>query len=233
MNRRGFLASSATLAATSGIAGAPEVPGGTHRVERRAEFDERRFAEIVGRPAAIRQLYEAVAFAPAVLGSIKNSFNGLQFGFGFPPGQIAIALAGHGPSSAYAYGDRIWGTYRIGEFLKIDDAAGRPMTSNAFVAPHAPFDVAANPDDDAGMYQDASIGMLQRRGLIVLTCHTAVEEQSRAIVEKGFAPAGASAGDVAADILTHLIPGAVVVPSMVATIAVLQSRYHYTYLTPF
>ena len=35
--------------------------------------------------------------------------------------------------------------------------------------------------------------------------------------------------DVADDILTHLIPGAVVVPSMVATVAVLQAKYHYTY----
>ncbi len=32
-----------------------------------------------------------------------------------------------------------------------------------------------------------------------------------------------TATDVAGDILTHLIPGALVVPSMVATIAVLQS----------
>ena len=35
-----------------------------------------------------------------------------------------------------------------------------------------------------------SIEMLQRRGLIVLTCHTAVEEQARSLVSKGYAPAG-------------------------------------------
>jgi hypothetical protein len=40
-----------------------------------------------------------------------------------------------------------------------------------------------------------------------------------------------SAAEVADDILTHLIPGAVVVPSMVATVAVLQATYGYTYLT--
>jgi intracellular sulfur oxidation DsrE/DsrF family protein len=81
------------------------------------------------------------------------------------------------------------------------------------------------------MYQDASIEMLQRRGLIVLTCHTAVEEQARAIVSRGFAPASMTAAEVAGDILTHLVPGAVVVPSMVAAIAVLQATYRYTYLT--
>ena len=73
---------------------------------------------------------------------------------------------------------------------------------------------------------------LQKRGLIVLTCHTAVEEQARALVKNGFAPAGTSASAVADDILTHLIPGAIVVPSMVATLAVLQATYHYTYISP-
>ncbi len=34
--------------------------------------------------------------------------------------------------------------------------------------------------------------MLQHRGLVVLTCHTAVEEQARALVKGGYAPAGAT-----------------------------------------
>lgn len=232
MNRKGFLASSASVAAASPALAQAAIPGGTHPVERRGDFDEQHFTAIVGRPAEIRQVYEAVTFTPGILRSIKNSFNGLQFGFGYQPDRIAVALAGHGASSAYGYSDRIWRTYRLGEFLKIADAAGTPMVSNAFFPRLAPFDPNANPDDDRGMYQDTSIEMLQRRGLIVLTCHTAVEEQAQALVQRGFAPSGRSASDVAADILSHLIPGAVVVPSMVATIAVLQATYRYTYLTP-
>ena len=38
-------------------------------------------------------------------------------------------------------------------------------------------------------------------------------------------------GAEAIDLLSHLVPGSVVVPSMVATIAVLQERYRYAYLT--
>jgi intracellular sulfur oxidation DsrE/DsrF family protein len=38
--------------------------------------------------------------------------------------------------------------------------------------------------------------------------------------------------EVANDILTHLIPGTHVVPSMVATVAVLQQKYHYSYIAP-
>ena len=233
LNRRRFFAGSLTMAAATGAASAQGgIPGGTHQVERIVDFDASGFAAIVGRPAQIRQLYEAFSFQPAVLKSIKNSFNGLQFGFGYPAGSASIVLAGHGASAAYGYSDFVWQRYHIGEFLKIDDAAGRPILRNIYLRARARYDVAADPDDDAGMYQDASIEMLQRRGLVMLTCHTAVEEQAHALVRDGFAPSAMTAQDVANDILTHLIAGSVVVPSMVATIAVLQARYRYSYLTP-
>lgn len=185
----------------------------------------------MGRAAGVRQVYEATIFDPAVLGSIKNSFNGLQFGFAYAPERIAIVLAGHGPSSIYAYTDYLWTKYRIGEFFAVKDSSGNAMTKNAFLSPRAPLDSSADPDDERGLYQDASLETLMRRGLIVLTCHTAVEEQAGALVRKGFAPPEMSAEDVAADILTHLIPGAIVVPSMVATIAVLQTTFRYSYLS--
>jgi hypothetical protein len=232
LNRLGFLATSASLAAAPSLAQAQTVPGGTHRVERRADFDERAFDAAVGRGAQIRQLYEALAVVPGVFGSISNSFNGLQFGFGYPAGAISIVLAGHGQSAVYGYSDYLWQKYRIGQFFKLTDEKGTPISSNVYLPSHAPFDPAADPDDPSTMYHDTSIQMLQRRGLIVLTCHTAVEEQARTLVQKGFAPSGMSGGDVADDILTHLIPGAMVVPSMVATIAVLQNKYGYAYLTP-
>ncbi|MEO6834655.1 MAG: hypothetical protein ABI231_01935 [Candidatus Tumulicola sp.] len=232
MNRTAFLTASATLVAASrGAVAAAGVPGGTHRVERRADFDADAFAKAVGRDAQIRQLWEAVAFKPTTWNNVKNSMNGLQFGFGYPAGSVAMVFAAHGPSASYGYADHVWKNYRIGEYFDLKDGAGAPVTSNVYLARRAAIDPDADPDDDAGMYQDTSIEMLQQRGLIYLTCHTAVEEQARGIVKKGLAPAGMTASDVADDILTHLIPGARVVPSMVATVAVLQATYRYTYIT--
>lgn len=231
MNRSAFLAAGGALAAAAGsVARAEPVPGGTHLVERTSDFDRAAFDAAVGRSAQIRQLWEAVAFKPAIWNNVKNSMNGLQFGFGYPAGSFVLAFAAHGPSSAYGYDEVVWQKYRIAEYLDLRDAAGAPAATNAYVARRAPLDPTSDPDDLAGMYQDTSIEMLQHRGLIYLACHTAIEEQARGIVKKGFAPAGATAGDVAADILTHLIPGAVVVPSMVATVAVLQATYRYTYI---
>lgn len=229
MNRTGFLAASASLAATA-PALAQTVPGGSHVVERKADFDAAGFAKLVGRPAKIRQVFEQIAFKPGVFANIKNAMNGLQFGYGYKPAEFAIAFGGHGPSAAYGYSDYLWEKYKLGDYYPLKDAAGATITSNVFLKAKSVFDTSAEPDDDKGMYQDTSIEMLQKRGLTMLTCHTAVEEQAKGIVKAGNAPAGMTQKDVADDILTHLIPGAVVVPSMVATMAVLQGEYRYSYV---
>ncbi|GAC1523322.1 MAG: hypothetical protein NVS2B3_19040 [Vulcanimicrobiaceae bacterium] len=236
MKRVTFIGSSAlgatSIALAPAIVGAaPEaVPGGTNLVERRANFDMANFDRIFGRPAQYRMLWQSIAYMPAFLNNVKNSINGLPFGFATDPSQIVTAIAGHGPSSAYAYSDHVWQTYRIGEFFGIKDSAGDLVTKNVFLAKRA-TSTSMDPDDERGPYQDTSVEALQARGATFLTCHTAVEEQARGIVKRGFAPAGMSPSDVAADILTHLIPGALVVPSMVATIGVLQQRFHFAYLT--
>ena len=230
MKRTEFLAATASLAAASGaVADAQSVPGGSNVVERLAQFDIAAFEKIVGRPAQIRQLFEQIAFKPGLWNNVKNALNGLQFGYGHAAGDIAIAICGHGPSSAYTYSDYVWDKYKIGDFVGAKDAQGNTIAGNIWLKAKAPFDASADPDDANGCYQDTQIETLQKRGVIVLTCHTAVEEQSKALVKAGNAPGGMTPKDVANDILTHLIPGALVNPSMVATVAVLQKVHGYTY----
>ena len=127
MKRSSFLAASATIAAATGAAPAlaQAVPGGTHFVERKADFDQKAFDAAVGRPAEIRQLWEAVAFKPGVWNNVKNAINGLQFGFGYAPDSIAMAWCGHGPSTAYVYGDYVWQKYQIGDVLQTERRCGR------------------------------------------------------------------------------------------------------------
>lgn len=233
MNRGTFIVSSATLAALGAApaAAAQSVPGGTHLVERKADFDEAGFVRLVNKPADVRIVIEAVSFHPPVFANIKNALNGLEFGFGYPENRISIVFAPHGPSSAFTYSDDIWSKYKLGDFFKLKDASGNTIASNAFLAPAKPPSSSSDPDDETSMYQDTSIQTLQKRGVIFLTCHTAVEEQARALVKAGNAPSGMNAAQVAQDILTHLIPGTHVVPSMMGTIMVLQQRYHYGYQT--
>lgn len=233
MNRRAFLAAAPLAALTQGTLSAQSVPGGSHFVERRADFDAAAFQRAVDRPeTTIRQVWHALAFHPQMFSNVKNALNGLQFGFGHPASSIAIAIAAHGPSTVYTYSDALWSKYRLGDAFGLKDAQGNPVNSNVYLKPSHLIDAAADPDDPNGPYQDTSIETLQQRGVVFLTCHTAVEEQARALVKGGYAPAGMQAPQVADDMLTHLIPGAQVVPAMVATIAVLQAMHRYTYIAP-
>jgi hypothetical protein len=234
VKRSVFLAASASAAVVNARAQARPtgVPGGVDLVERAAEFDRVGFDAIIGRSAEVRQLWEALAFHPALFNGMKNALNGLHFGFGYPVDRIALVVAAHGPSSVYTFSETIWARYGLGKALKLMDAAGDVVTSNVFLAPRADATGSMNPDDPHGFYQDTSVQTLQRRGVIFLTCHTAVEEQSRRLVQGGFAPTGMTEQDVARDILTSLIPGAVVVPSMSAAIAVIQGQFRYTYTSP-
>ncbi len=236
MKRTRFIAAASiagAVAATrrTAFAASGDVPGGRDLVEPSSAFDARAFETQLGRPAEIRQLWQNLSFTPGVFNNIKNSLNGLQFGFGYAPKSIAIAAANHGPSSAYTYSDSIWTKYGIGDFYDFKNKKGERIATNIFLTRKSAQAASGDPNDERGPYQDTSIEALQARGVIFLTCHTAVEEQSRALVAAGRAPAGMTGSDVAADILTHLIPGAIVVPSMVGTIAVLQHRFAYTYIT--
>ncbi len=230
MNRNGFLAASATLiAAGTAPAIAESVPGGTNFVERKADFDEATFRNAVARPSEIRQVFEPVGFNPQLLNNVKNSLNGLEFGYGYPANRITLVVAGHGPSSAYAFSDYVWDKYKIGQYINAKDGGGSPLVANAFLKAKATD--PGSPDDPKGYYQDTQVETLQKRGVVFLTCHTAVEEIARKLISQNLAPSGMAAPEVANDILTHLIPGAIVVPSMVATVAVLQAKYNYTYAT--
>lgn len=253
MKRRLFLGSAlaGTLPAYA-VAASP--PGGLSAVEPHSAFDERAFEAAVAHPARIRQMWENVALKPAVLSNIKNSLNGLQFGYAYAPHDIATAVVNHGPSAAYTYGDLIWAKYRIADYVGyskpvasstplelaangVERFLGRDVAQTAMTLKN-PFFARKNkprqndpPDDEDSVYQDTSIEALQSRGVVFMCCHTAVMEQSKSLVKGGYAPSGMSAKDVAAEILTHLVPGTIVVPSGVATVAVLQQQYHYTYIT--
>jgi intracellular sulfur oxidation DsrE/DsrF family protein len=254
--KRGLFLGSALIGTlpSARAAVAAGVPGGAQLVEPSSAFRQDRFNAVVGRPAEIRQLWENVALKPAVFANIKNSLNGLQFGYGYPAKMIAMAVVNHGPSAAYTYGDAIWAKYRISEYvgypppqqassafaaaaMHIGELFGRTeaqaaaLGKNPFYARKNPANGPSDPNDENSPYQDTSIEALQSRGVVFLTCHTAVMEQAKSLVKGGLAPRGMTPKAVAEDILTHLVPGAIVIPSGVATVAVLQKRFGYVYTT--
>jgi len=192
------------------------------------------FQKLVNDPARIKQLYDVVQIGDGkFLNNVKNSFNGLRFGFGIPERQIKIAVALHGPANMLNYDDYVWEKYQIGDWLKvIDSATGKPAVKNLYYASKISFKQApahGNPDDQDSIYQDTSMQALQSRGAQFLSCHTALEEQVRVLISRN--QLSQSPDDVAKDMLAHTLPGVLVVASMVAAIALLQAEGHYTYIT--
>jgi hypothetical protein len=191
------------------------------------------FQKLVNDPARIKQLYDVVQIGDGkFLNNIKNSFNGLRFGFGIPERQIKIAVALHGPANMLNYDDYVWEKYQIGEWLKVTDSAtGKPAVKNLFYASKISLKQAPaprNPDDQDSIYQDTSMQALQSRGAQFLSCHTALEEQVRVLISRN--QLSQSPEDIAKEMLAHTVPGVLVVASMVAAIALLQAEGHYTYI---
>ena len=225
--RSAFIGASLALAAAA--TASPSDAAGIGLVEKAGEFDIAAFTKRVSRDAQVRQVFDADKLHPQILGAVKNALNGLQFGFGIAPDQIATAFVAHSDSNVILYNDAAWAAYQLGAVFAVRDPSGAVVASNIF-APPRNTSMSSDPDDVKGFYQDASVTTLQKRGVLFFVCNTALVQQANQIANSG-AAAGKSSDDVASALRRSLLPGVTLVPSGVAAIAYLQSRCRYSYLT--
>lgn len=231
LTRRAFVGqATAGLAALSAVTtdAAPQL------VYQKSDWKIAEFEELVKNTSRVKQVYDEIQIGGGkFLNNIKNSLNGLHFGFGIPADQIKVIGALHGPANALNFDDYVWQKYRIGEWLKVDDPqTTQPAVRNPFykskAAPQMHYSTQ-DPNDENLQFQDNSMQGLQARGVKFLCCHTATEEQARVLIKQfGLTQ---KPEEIVTDMLAHLVPGILVVASMVAAIALLQSEGHYTYIT--
>jgi hypothetical protein len=230
-SRRAAMTRSAAILTAVGSFGAR---ASAQLVYRRREWKQAgEFDQLTKTPVRMRQLFDVTAIEGAgFLVGVKNSLNGLEFGFGIAPKQIQVAVALHQAANALNFDDAMWEKYHLGESLKVEDPATRqPAIRNAFYpskALKAGSKAPQDPDNPASSYQDTSLEGLYKRGVRFLCCHTATEMQARMLVRRMNLKSDPE--DVVKDLLAHTLPGVIVVPAMVAAIAVLQTEGHYSYL---
>ena len=231
ISRRAFVGQ-----ATAGLAAftALSATSNAERVYTTADWKMSTFDQILKHRARVKQMYDVAGIDGGnFLQHIKNSLNGLQFGFGIPAAQIMIVSATHGPSNMLNYDDYVWEKYQIGAWLKVTDPkTSQPATRNIYypsAAGNPPKYTSQNPNDETSSYQDVSIQALQARGVQFLSCHTATEAQARAIID--MRKLSQKPEEVVQDLQSHTLPGVLIVPSMVASIALLQSEGHFSYIT--
>ena len=234
ITRRSFLsvapAGLATLGTLTGTSQSTEA----QLVWKTSDWKIAAFRALTDEQAQIKQLYDITRVGEGgFLNNIKNSLNGLHFGFGIPDKQVKIVTALHGPANLLNFDDYVWSKYQVGQWLNIvDPLTGSPAVKNIFcrskngLSGHA---VSKDPNDPGSIYQDTSVETLQSRGVQFLACHTATEEQARVLVRRN--SLSQSPESVVDDMLAHTVQGVLVVASMVAAIALLQAEGRYTYIT--
>ena len=228
-SRRVFIGGIGTSVAALGAFGVAARSGEAQLIYQHGDWNFAEFDKLVRVQAKAKQVYDIRAVGDGkFLNNIKNSLNGFHYGFGIPVDQIKIAVALHGPSNALAFDDSMWEKYRLGEFVEVNDpATGKAATRNIFF-PKKPG-TSVDLQDRSSTLQDFSIEALQARGVKFLSCHTATEEQAGAIIKK--LSLKMQIEDVVKDLQAHVLAGVLVVPAMVATVSLLQSEGHYTYIT--
>jgi hypothetical protein len=235
LNRRSFISRVAAAGTTMlnlfvGTTGAAEA----QLVWRASEWKLAEFQKLVRDPAMIKQVHDVVPIGEGTfLNGMKNSLNGLQFGFGIPKERIKIVAGLHGPANMLNYDDHVWNKYQIGEWLNvIDPVTGKSAVRNVFYgSKNSPEQLSGSidPDDENSLYQDRSMQALQWRGVRFLSCHTALEEQARILVHRN--KLSESPERIVADMLAHKEPGILVVAGMAAALALLQAQGQYTYVS--
>jgi intracellular sulfur oxidation DsrE/DsrF family protein len=189
-----------------------------------AEFDA-----LLKERARIKQVFDVRAIADGgYLSGVKNSLNGLHFGFEVPVDQIKLVVAARGPANMLNFDDSMWAKYRLGEFLKVNDPqTGKPAVRNPYFQKNSA--TSTNPEDRGSIFQDTSIERLQSRGVKFLSCHNSTQAQTRELVEQYSLKTPVD--EIVQDLQAHALPGVLIVPAMVAAIAVLQAERHYTYIS--
>jgi hypothetical protein len=230
VNRRSFLSYSVAGIAALGIrCGSAEKPD-AQLVWKTSDWKLADFQTLVNNPAEVKQVCDVKQIEEGMfLKGIKNSLNGLHFGFGLPEAQVKIVAALHGPANLLNYDDYIWNKYKVGAWLNVSDpATAKPAIRNPFFSSRKEAYVSKSIDHEDSMYQDPSMRALQARGVRFLCCHTATEEQARSLIEHN--NLDKKPEEIVEEMLAHTLPGVLVVASMAAAIALLQARGHYTYI---
>jgi intracellular sulfur oxidation DsrE/DsrF family protein len=231
VTRRSFVSTAAAGIAALGAFGSLPKEADAQLVWQANDWKIAEFEKLVKDPARIKQVYDVVQIDEGrFLSNVKNSLNGLRFSFNVPEHQIKIAAALHGPTNLMNYDDFIWEKYEVGAWLKVTDpATDKPAIRNPFYkSTVVNKSNTANVNDRDSVYQDTAIETLQARGVQFLSCHTATEEQARALIKRN--NWSKDPEEIVHDMLAHTLPGVLVVGSMVAAIALLQAEGHYTYI---
>ncbi len=197
------------------------------------EWDAASFNNLLRARRTVKQLFDVTAPDGEMLTAhVHNALTGLERGFGIPKEKILVVVALRSHATLLNLDDYAWKKYQLGAGYKVKDpATGKPAERNIYfasiLAPQGKY-ASDDPNDPRSIESDSSLQAIQRRGVQLLCCHVAIEGTAHYAVKRLKLQASQEA--VAQDLLAHLLPGVLVVPSMVSAIPLLETHGRFAYL---
>ena len=240
VTRRNFLSTAALGSAALGLlphSASAEAPNSSRSeadwFPSQTEWDSVSFNNLLRARRAVKQLFDVTApDGEALADHVHNALTGLERGFGIPKEKILMVAALRAGATILNFDDYAWKKYQLGAGYKVKDpATGKPAERNIYfastLAPDGKY-ASDDPNDPRSIESDTSLQSIQRRGVQLLCCHVAVEGTAHYAVKR--LKLQVSQQTVAQDLLAHLIPDVLVVPSMVSAIPMLETHGRFAYL---
>jgi intracellular sulfur oxidation DsrE/DsrF family protein len=211
----GTLAASGLALTTLGLPlHLPAAPAGGHDAKKDAKDDpDAWFGQLKGKHRMILDVprpHEVFPFVWPRVFLLTNTATGT------PEKENNVVVVLRHEGIPYAFEDRIWAKYKLGEMFKIDDPKTKaPSTRNPFWKP-APGDYKLPGFGSV----DIGIDQLQASGVMFCVCDAAMTVYSAALA----AGINANPADVKTDWLSGLLPGVQPVPSGVWAIGRAQEH---------
>jgi hypothetical protein len=187
------------------------------------QWDHEALSEVLAYQPATKQAWDMTDIAGPWLNLMRNALNAQAWSFRHPD-FLAVAEC-HGTAQLALYDQAIWDKYQLGLLT------GGKFKTNTLLLPRpaealdpVDFENPAGPFSPA----DNSIPALMARGVVFMSCHNAIWEQSAALIKHGINPDRLSHEALAAELTNHLIASVVLTPGAVGTLPELQrAGFHY------
>ena len=187
------------------------------------QWDHEALSEVLAYRPATKQAWDMTEIGGPWLNLMRNALNAQIWSFKHP--DFLVVAECHGSAQLALYDQAMWDKYQLTRL------AGEKFKTNTLLVPNKAE--SADPkdlEDPAGAFSpaDNSIPALMRRGVVFMSCHNAIWEQSAALLKDGVNPDNLSHEALAAELTNHLIPGVVLTPGAVGTLPELQQAgFHY------
>jgi intracellular sulfur oxidation DsrE/DsrF family protein len=184
-------------------------------------WDQEAAGDVLAYRYRSRQMWEVTELSAPWLNLMREAINGQVFALGNP--EFLPVAAVHGTAHLALFDQPTWNRYKLASLTD-----GKPA-ANSFILEKPGVSAADDLQDLEGFYGPANnnIPSLQRRGAVFIACHDSIHAIARRL--HGIPDFASTPADViAAELTNGLIPGAILVPSVVAFIVELQ-RAGFTY----